>query len=165
MFLVNLFSAESIQIMVRSAEPLWLQLLLGSGVGVLMGFIAHLVSNSRVVQASPRVLELRVLFRDLHLSTFDCVLISIAVGFGEELLFRGAIQPLLGVIPTAVLFVAIHGYISFRDWRISVYGVLMTGFIIIIGYMTEFYGIWSAAAAHALIDFVLLMAMRREDEV
>jgi hypothetical protein len=36
------------------------------------------------------------------------VLLSIGVGVGEELLFRGAMQPRLGVVPTAILFAAFH---------------------------------------------------------
>ena len=36
------------------------------------------------------------------------VLVSIAAGVGEELVFRGALQPRLGVILTSLLFAAVH---------------------------------------------------------
>jgi membrane protease YdiL (CAAX protease family) len=36
------------------------------------------------------------------------VLLSIGVGVGEELLFRGAMQPRFGIVPTAILFAAFH---------------------------------------------------------
>ncbi len=36
------------------------------------------------------------------------VVLSVAAGVGEELVFRGALQPKLGVLPTAVVFAAVH---------------------------------------------------------
>jgi membrane protease YdiL (CAAX protease family) len=36
------------------------------------------------------------------------ILLSLGVGVGEELLFRGAMQPRFGVVATAVLFAAFH---------------------------------------------------------
>jgi hypothetical protein len=36
------------------------------------------------------------------------VLLSIGVGIGEEMLFRGAMQPRFGLLPTAALFAAFH---------------------------------------------------------
>jgi CAAX protease family protein len=36
------------------------------------------------------------------------VLLSLGVGVGEEMLFRGAMQPRFGVVPTALLFAAFH---------------------------------------------------------
>ena len=36
------------------------------------------------------------------------VLLSLAAGVGEELVFRGALQPRLGIVATSVLFAAVH---------------------------------------------------------
>lgn len=36
------------------------------------------------------------------------VLVSVAAGVGEELLFRGALQPRVGVVPSAALFAGLH---------------------------------------------------------
>jgi membrane protease YdiL (CAAX protease family) len=36
------------------------------------------------------------------------ILVSIAAGVGEELLFRGALQPRLGIVTTSLLFAAVH---------------------------------------------------------
>jgi membrane protease YdiL (CAAX protease family) len=96
------------------------------------------------------------MFRNLRLNWSEIAFISLCAGVGEELLFRGVLQPLLGIVLTAVLFVAIHGYLNPRDWRISVYGVFMTGVICFLGWMTEVYGIWSAVMAHFVIDVILL---------
>jgi membrane protease YdiL (CAAX protease family) len=95
------------------------------------------------------------LIQNLKLSTTAIVLLSFCAGFGEELLFRGALQPLLGIWITAIIFVAIHGYLNPRDWRLSVYGTVMTLIIVVLGYMTEVWGIFTACAAHMAIDIVL----------
>lgn len=42
------------------------------------------------------------------LRPLDIVIIAISVGCGEELLFRGAMQPEFGLVPTAIIFGALH---------------------------------------------------------
>ena len=101
------------------------------------------------------------LIQDLNLSIPDILFISFCAGAGEEILFRGAIQPYLGVWITAILFVAIHGYLNPKNWRISVYGAYMCLVIGGMGYLCEFFGITTAIAAHFAIDVVLLMALVR----
>src|SRR3712207_7585562 len=33
---------------------------------------------------------------------------SVGAGLGEETLFRGAVQPVLGILPTSILFASMH---------------------------------------------------------
>jgi membrane protease YdiL (CAAX protease family) len=160
MVLVNIFSNEPIQIMIRQVAPVWQQLAIGSGVGAVMGFIAHWLTGLPLLRPSTQ--KYSRMLGALKLNTTDKVLISICAGFGEELLFRGAIQYFWGIWITAVFFVAIHGYLSIKDWRISIYGLVMTIFIAIMGYMNEWYGIWAAVSAHAMVDLVLLLKMKDE---
>ncbi len=157
MAIVRIFSDESIQIMVREFSPIWQQLGIGLVVGTAMGFFAHWITETQLLR--PATQKYARLLGSLELNTTDKVLISVCAGFGEELLFRGAIQPFWGILITAVFFVAIHGYIDLRDWRISIYGLIMTFFIAILGFLTEIYGIWTAVLAHIMIDVVLLMRM------
>lgn len=96
------------------------------------------------------------LFLPYNLNVADVILISICAGVGEEILFRGAIQPHLGIVITAIVFVAIHGYLNPWNWRISVYGVFMTIVIIGIGLLKQKEGLTSAMTAHTFIDIVLL---------
>ena len=79
-----------------------------------------------------------------------------SAGFGEEILFRACIQQYWGIWITAIFFVAIHGYLNPKDWRLSIYGLFMTFIIVIIGYMYQFFGLWSAIFAHFAIDLYLL---------
>lgn len=134
--------------------PIWQQLLIGIPVGLAAAYIAKFIVH-RDFMRGVRIRYARMI-GDLNLDRSEIIFISVCAGVGEELLFRGVLQPILGVIFTAVLFVAIHGYLNPRDWRISVYGVAMTLIIVGLGFLTELYGVWTAAMAHTLIDVVLL---------
>lgn len=92
----------------------------------------------------------------LNLNLGLIIFLSIAAGVGEELFFRGALQPLLGIWPTSIIFVAIHGYLNPTDWRIFLYGSVLTLFIFSLGYVFELQSILFPIAAHAMYDFVLL---------
>jgi len=65
----------------------------------------------------------------------------------------------MGIIITAILFVAIHGYLNPRNWRISIYGVFMTAGIVLLGYLAETMGLLVAIVAHTIIDIYLLNRM------
>jgi uncharacterized protein len=99
------------------------------------------------------------LIQQFNLNNSDILFISCCAGIGEEILFRGAIQPFLGVVLTAIFFVAIHGYLNPRDWRISVYGIFMTAGIALLGYLAETKGLLVAIVAHTVIDIYLLKRM------
>ena len=93
-----------------------MQLLWGAiaGLGIAVG--AHLLI------ASPLLNEVNSSYARLlgrfRLTFSEILLISLCAGVGEEMLFRGAVQPFLGIPITSVLFVAIHGYLNPRDWRL-----------------------------------------------
>ncbi|MEY3398022.1 MAG: hypothetical protein RL220_616, partial [Bacteroidota bacterium] len=104
--------------------PLWRQLLAGIILGVGGAAIAH------IVIAMPFMQKVNVKYSNM-LGHFDLgwneiLFVSFCAGVGEELLFRGALQPLMGIPLTSVFFVAIHGYLNPTDWRISVYGIALT---------------------------------------
>lgn len=88
-------------------------------------------------------------------------LVSVCAGVGEELFFRGAIQHWLGTLLTAVVFVALHGYLDPRDGRILRYGLYMTGAMAIIGWWAERHGLIAPIIAHTLIDVVLIARLLR----
>lgn len=84
------------------------------------------------------------------------IAISICAGVGEELFFRGALQPWLGIPVTAVLFVAIHGYLDPRDKRLFIYGAVLTLGMMVLGWMADVQGLVGPMVAHTLIDIILL---------
>ena len=136
----------------------WLQILWGLGVGLVAAFLAQLIINSPLLnKVNKRYANMLGRF-ELNLS--EIAFISVCAGVGEELLFRGALQPLLGIWITSIVFVAIHGYLNPKDWRLSVYGAYMTLVIAGIGYLTLTSGLIASMIAHTVIDVYLLYKLQ-----
>lgn len=129
------------------------EFIIGVSSGFLFGFMAWWLIKSEMLK--PVLEKYGNVIQSLKMNYFSVVFVSICAGVGEEVFFRGVLQDYLGVIVTAVIFVAIHGYISFKDWRISIYGIYLTFAIIIIGYMDYYFGLTTAMVAHTCIDIVL----------
>jgi len=100
----------------------------------------------------------------LDLSGLNPVWISLAAGIGEELLFRAALQPLLGIWLTSLLFLVVHtrAY-EFRltdkvSWMqaASVFGMSVG-----LGLLYEHVGLLSTVVAHVVVDICGLYAVRQ----
>lgn len=89
------------------------------------------------------------------------IFVSLCAGIGEEIFFRGIIQPYLGIVVTAIIFVAIHGYLNPKNLKITVYGVYMVFAIMLLGYLTDKFGLITAITAHTVIDVVLLIKTKK----
>ncbi len=140
-------------------EKYWLQVTLGILIGVVTAKAAWQIvelpflSNTKIFFSS--------LIKPIQLDTLQIVFISICAGIGEELFFRGAIQPLLGVWFTAILFVLLHGYLNPFNMPLTIYGLYMVLVIGVLGLMTEYFGILSAIISHTIIDIILLKELSR----
>jgi uncharacterized protein len=143
-------------------EPMWKQILSGTLLGVVIALLAIRLVNSDLLKPVHQKYAHRL--GNFSLSFSEIILISLCAGVGEELLFRGAIQPFLGVVLTSMVFVAIHGYINPNDWRVSIYGLFMTVSICGVGFFALQYGLISAIIAHTLIDVFLLKDMQDSDD-
>ena len=86
---------------------------------------------------------------------------SLCAGIGEEILFRGAIQPFIGVWPTAILFIVLHGYINPFNWALTLYGVIMVVVSAGFGYLFWSYGIYAAIVAHSIFDIVMFIFLKQ----
>ena len=135
----------------------YLQLLTGTVYGLLIGWIAWKIIKSRLLKPVRNYYV--ELIQGLHLNKYEIVFLSFCAGVGEELFFRGAVQHLLGIWITSVLFILLHGYINPLNWRLSIYGIVMVFFIAGLGYLYEYIGILSAMTAHFAIDVMLLSAL------
>lgn len=139
-----------------------IQLALGLISGLVFGFGAWLIIRQKFFKNQRT--KYAHLFSGLNLKTLDIWFISFCAGAGEEIFFRGGIQPWLGVEITAIIFVAVHGYLNPTNWRLSLYGIYMTGAIIGIGYMAEYFGLLTAVVAHMMIDVVLFTRFLEEPQ-
>lgn len=135
--------------------------------GLLFGAIA--VLNLLWLIHTPLLKSAREFFSNLigdaGLRVPDMLFVSLAAGIGEEILFRAAIQPFLGIWPTALIFVVMHGYITPKNWRMSIYGVLLIVVSAGLGYLYEHVGLYASMTAHFIIDFVLFIHFRYQQGV
>lgn len=130
---------------------------LGIIIGMLYAVLALGFMQASVFQKLPTRIETMV--QNMNLSIWDCLFLSICAGVGEELLFRSGVQFYLGPIITSVIFVAIHGYLNPFNWRMSLYGLIVLPFILLISYALEEFGLWFCIGAHFSYDFVLFYVM------
>lgn len=133
-------------------------LALGIVVGMLYAVVALAFMQSSVFDPLPNRVESMV--KRMNLSIWDCFFLAMCAGVGEELLFRSGVQYYLGPWITSVLFVAIHGYLNPMNWRMSLYGIIVLPFILIISFALEEFGLWFCIGAHFSYDLVLFLMMR-----
>ncbi|MBN1316895.1 MAG: CPBP family intramembrane metalloprotease [Anaerolineales bacterium] len=92
----------------------------------------------------------------LLLGAFDSLplifLLSVLSGFGEEILFRGALQPRLGLVFTAILFASTH-----IQYSISPATLVVLGIGLVLGLLRRYFGTWTAIFAHFGYNFGLLL--------
>lgn len=142
--------------------PLHFQLGIGLLAGTVAGFLAWLIIRLPFMKATRIKYSGLVLPFDLNWS--DILFVSLCAGIGEEYFFRGVLQQYWGIWITSIVFVAIHGYLNPKDWRISIYGAFMVLVIAGIGYLNDYVGLVSAMIAHACIDIILFYRMTKDDD-
>jgi membrane protease YdiL (CAAX protease family) len=89
---------------------------------------------------------------------------GVAAGVGEELLFRAALLPLLGLIASSALFALAHVRTTmFAPKWIQRIAYLANTFVagIVLGLVFARVGLLAAIGVHAIIDIVGLTAIRR----
>lgn len=127
--------------------------------GATLGLVAGAAAAVLIMHWRP----LHVIAEDLarlvaweHLSTWDYISVAFMAALGEELLFRGALQPLIGLVPTSVIFGLLHAT--------SVAHVILAGSLgLLLGWLFHWSGsLWPPIAAHLVLDTVagVLLARR-----
>lgn len=131
------------------------------GLGLLAGMTIGLAARALLRLRSMRHLRSRYagLIAPLLPHRWQRVWVSLCAGVGEELFFRGALQHWLGIPLTAVVFVAIHGYLDPRDRHLFLYGAFMTMAMMGLGWMARGVGLLAPMVAHAVIDILLLATL------
>lgn len=144
---------KPLHIMLRGKESLVIQVLIGAVSGLILGWGAKALISMKFLRTTLK--KYASLIGEFRLKDLDIIFISFCAGFGEELLFRGSIQIFLGIWITAIVFVAIHGYLNPKNIKLSVYGIYMTLAIAVLGYITELIGVFASCIAHMAIDVIL----------
>lgn len=132
--------------------------------GLVVGLIAVLVSEllTRWTDLGEALAD--VLGEGLAgIGTADAILLALASGIAEEMLFRGALQPAVGLFWASLIFGACH-FLPRKELALwSVYAVLM-GFAF--GWLYEWTGhLVAPIAAHALVNGINLPRLARRYEL
>lgn len=147
----------SFQEFIRWEEIFRPQTILGINLGIVYALIALIFMGAPVFKKLPNRVENIV--RNMRLTIWDAIFLSICAGVGEELLFRAGMQTILGPWVTSVIFVAVHGYLNPRNCRISLYGLIVLPFIFLISFGYDHFGQWFSIGAHFSYDLILFMAL------
>jgi len=151
----------------------WGRMIQGTGTDVLLGILGgfglvvlHLLlifpggSRNPLHRTiyRPFYSTLRPVLRTVHLS--DIVLLAMASGVSEELLFRGWLQPEVGIVAASLLFGAAHVW----DRRALPYGLYAAAMGFVLGGLFTYTGrgLWAPILAHVVNNLIGLLALARD---
>ena len=144
----------------RAPASLTEQILVGLPVGIGFGLAVGLA-----VARSSRLASLRKIihqvFEAARPNLLDLFLTSASAGFSEELLFRGAVQPLLGIWITSLLFALAHGGGTKASKGNLVFGLFVFGVSMLLGVVYVEVGLLAGMVTHFALDFSVLLQYRR----
>ena len=159
---ILLFRQQTLAGLLQAGLPWWQQALAGIALGLAAGGISA-VSTLRKPH-SEALQRTAAGYARLDLSGWNPLWISLAAGISEELLFRAALQPLLGIWGASLLFLLVHaGAYDFRRfdraalWQAG--GVFGMG--VLLGFAYDVAGLLAVMIAHAIVDIIGLVLVRR----
>jgi len=88
----------------------------------------------------------------------DAAAVALLSGVAEEALMRALLQPVIGLVPAAVLFAILH---LVPDRRLWLWPVLAFGMGLVFGWLQLEFGYPAAAAAHTVLNGISLTRLRR----
>ena len=160
--LVILFVAQDDPLAVlRGPLALGEQLLYGLALSALAAVFSYV--SYRFTASSEASRNTITAYSRLDLSGLNPLWISLAAAIGEELLFRAALQPLLGVWITSVVFLVTHTPVyQFRKLNkatlVQAAGVF--GISVVLGFIYQYVGLLAAMMVHTALDVVGLYVVR-----
>lgn len=147
---VNVFRQGDLR-QALSLADLWA---LAPGLVLGVGFALCAWAVGRRLQATWHIVRLLEQSLDLAAMRFHhVVLFSLLAAFPEEVLFRGALQPEVGLLLASIVFGALHALTR-------LYFVYATGAGLLLGVLYSLSGtLWVSIGAHFAIDFVMLLLL------
>jgi membrane protease YdiL (CAAX protease family) len=149
-----LFGRPGVWSAMRPADLLTWQTALSGLLGLVIGaVVAALVIHWPPLQVVAERLASLIAWDTFQ--TPDHVTIALLAALGEEPLFRGALQPLIGLVPTAVLFGLLHVTSVAHIILACLSGLLL-------GWLYQWSGsLWPPIAAHLTTDLVVGLLLAR----
>jgi membrane protease YdiL (CAAX protease family) len=136
------------------ADRWWPDVLLGGAAGALFALLAWRLLD--FIPPLKRVETLIVSTLDMPaLRYWHTLVFGLLAGVPEEILFRGAMQPALGVVITSVVFGALHGINRAYFLYATLAGAMLGGL------SSWRDSLWAPMAMHTLIDVMMLALLIR----
>jgi hypothetical protein len=140
-------------------KQIWLQLLLGGGYGILIAGLGMMLVRQPVFGDAKKTFK--GMIREIKPNFLEILWYSFCAAVGEEILFRGAVQYYIGIWPTAIIFVAIHGYINPFDKPMLLFSIYLILAVAGFGYLVVGHGMFAAMLAHFIYDVLMFMYLTR----
>jgi membrane protease YdiL (CAAX protease family) len=140
----------------------WWQLLLGVAGGFVLSGMTWLMGKWKYLDDVNFDYTLRLGI--FNFSFQEILFLSFCAGVGEEIVFRGMIQPWLGILTTSFMFIALHGYLSYSSWPKVIFGLILFGVGTLLGILGAYVGLLAAIVAHILYDIVAFQRIQAEYE-
>jgi uncharacterized protein len=136
-------------------KPTQIQITVGL-IGVLAAFVAANIGGLLTVILQPDVVsgieESVEAITSGVTNPFVAVVLALSSGIGEEVFFRGALQPRFGMVLTALLFTFLHAQYGFT-WILL--GLFLVGMIF--GWLAKRYGTMAAVIAHVVYNLSVVV--------
>lgn len=157
------FNATAFMIpVVIGKANVWIQAGAGVAGGFLLSGITWLMGKWKYLNDVNFDFTLRLGIFNFSLQ--EILFLSFCAGVGEEIVFRGMIQPWLGILTTSFMFIALHGYMSYSSWPKVIFGLILFSVGTILGILGEYIGLLAAIVAHIIYDIIAFQRIQAEYE-
>ena len=157
------FNATTFMIpVVIGKANVWIQVGAGVAGGFLLSGITWLMGKWKYLDDVNFDFTLRLGIFNFSLQ--EILFLSFCAGVGEEIVFRGMIQPWLGILTTSFMFIALHGYMSYSSWPKVIFGLILFAVGTILGILGEYLGLLAAIVAHIIYDVIAFQRIQAEYE-
>lgn len=147
-------------------EPLFVQddVLLRSATGAAIGaalasvnaiLVARLAAFERVRRLAHHAVE------GIEPRWHTMLVVALAAGIGEEVFFRGALDPVAGRWLTGLAFVGLHGALRIRSGSSLLFAAFLYAASVGLSALNAWKGLECAIFAHASYDLVMLLWLVR----
>jgi len=157
------FGAKALLTVALEGQPIAAQI----GWGIAFG-LAISIASLVIVLFFPPLSSLRrqvlELLSRLDLRALNPLWFGLAAGIGEELLFRGALQPIVGVWWASLIFMLAHfrtGQFHSINWQKLLYAIFVFIVGLFLGYVFSEIGLIAAIVTHATADVVWFFSAQR----
>ncbi len=164
LLITTLFGPRPLWAVVADGRSMVRQIGTGIAIGLAFSILAWILVLKIKVFANFRTQMLELAGR-ADLGGLNPLWFGLCAGVGEEVLCRGALQPLLGIWWTSLLFTLAHyGTGGFKSMNPTKFGY--AGFVflasVLLGHVLIEIGLIAAAVVHSVVDVFGLVVLRRE---